>query len=315
MSAPTSSFRTILASSSRSLRPTLRPRIQIRPSSSSSAPPPTGPRFTTAKPKSEWKKPTTILLMMVPFVTGYLGWWQIQRLRWKLDLIDEVDRNMEKPPMLLPSHINLAAIPDFSFRRVLVKGQFSGPPILLGPHTYDGIAGYHLILPFHRSDGGSTILLNRGFITTTRATAIRNRSQSVPGLTADGQSTGEEVVIEGLLPKTGEKSGFTPDNKLETNEWFWKDVDLMAEVAGGAEQNVQPVLVDAIAEPEISPTLLMQQGTPVGRPPVVELRNQHAQYAAIWLSLCASTTVMVGWILTKGRAGGKGSAGKRPKLY
>lgn len=35
-------------------------------------------------------------------------------------------------------------------------------------------------------------------------------------------------------------------------------------------------------EPDQSPTLLMQQGIPVGRPAHVELRNQHAQYAAIW---------------------------------
>jgi surfeit locus 1 family protein len=30
-------------------------------------------------------------------------------------------------------------------------------------------------------------------------------------------------------------------------------------------------------------TQLMQQGIPVGRPPTVELRNQHATYAATWL--------------------------------
>lgn len=40
--------------------------------------------------------------------------------------------------------------------------------------------------------------------------------------------------------------------------------------------------VDVGLEPDQSPTLLMQQGIPVGRPAHVELRNQHAQYAAIW---------------------------------
>lgn len=212
---------------------------------------------------------------------------------------------------------SLDALPEFSFRRVLIKGQFTGPPILLGPQTYEGFPGYHLILPFLRpgDGGGSTILVNRGFITTTRANAIRAGTQVPPGLTLDKAGklvgTGEEVVVEGLLPKTGERTVWMHENKPETNEWFWKDVDKMAEVCGGEEKGVQPVLVDALAgtfffffpfpfpfpsilaagklmgvdvglEPDQSPTLLMQQGIPVGRPAHVELRNQHAQYAAIW---------------------------------
>lgn len=147
--------------------------------------------------------------------------------------------------------ISLDALPEFSFRRVLIKGHFDGPPILLGPQTYEGFPGYHLILPFLRSDGGSTILVNRGFITTTRANSIRAGTQVPPGLTLDKEGklvgTGEEVVLEGLLPKTGEKTVWMHENKPETNEWFWKDVEKMAEVAGGEEKGVQPVLVDVIA--------------------------------------------------------------------
>ncbi|OXC68299.1 mitochondrial protein required for respiration [Cryptococcus neoformans Bt63] len=281
---------------------------------------PTTPKYT---PKSSSTisillRPTSLILIFVPILTGFLGVWQLKRLRWKLDLIEEVDRNLHKEPMLLPGNINLDALPEFSFRRVLIKGQFTGPPILLGPQTYEGFPGYHLILPFLRpgDGGGSTILVNRGFITTTRANAIRAGTQVPPGLTLDKAGklvgTGEEVVVEGLLPKTGERTVWMHENKPETNEWFWKDVDKMAEVCGGEEKGVQPVLVDALAEPDQSPTLLMQQGIPVGRPAHVELRNQHAQYAAIWLSLSASTTVMLGYILTRGK--GKPKT-RRPKLY
>lgn len=154
---------------------------------------------------------------------------------------------------------SMDALPEFSFRRVLIKGQFTGPPILLGPQTYEGFPGYHLILPFLRpgdgggssGGGGSTILVNRGFITTTRANAIRAGSQVPPGLTRDKAGklvgNGEEVVVEGLLPKTGERTVWMHENKPETNEWFWKDVEKMAEVCGGEEKGVQPVLVDALA--------------------------------------------------------------------
>ena len=47
----------------------------------------------------------TILLIFVPIVTGILGFWQIKRLRWKVALIDEVERNLKKEPMILPSKI------------------------------------------------------------------------------------------------------------------------------------------------------------------------------------------------------------------
>ncbi|WVQ98427.1 hypothetical protein IAU59_005550 [Kwoniella sp. CBS 9459] len=264
-----------------------------------------GPRYTTKKTfASNLLKPTTIVLICVPILTGFLGVWQLKRLKWKLELIDEVDRNLQKPPMLLPASINLSALPDFSFRRVILRGKFEGPPILFGPQTKDGFPGYHLILPFVRSDG-STILVNRGFITTTRATAIREKRQAAPGLTMDGASDGKEYEVEGMLTRKGEKTIWSPENNIKTNEWFWKDVEGMAEwasVAAGGDREVQPVLVDAIEEPDSSYTLLMNQGVPVGRPPQVELRNQHAQYAAIWLSLSASTAGMLVYVLTKGKA-------------
>ncbi|KIR56799.1 mitochondrial protein required for respiration [Cryptococcus gattii Ru294] len=303
----------------RPVRPASRTAGTYRPFGSGPSGVNSTPKYTTKSSSSTISillRPTSLILIFVPILTGFLGVWQLKRLRWKLDLIEEVDRNLHKEPMLLPANINLDALPEFAFRRVLIKGHFDGPPILLGPQTYEGFPGYHLILPFLRSDGGSTLLVNRGFITTTRANAIRAGTQVPPGLTLDKEGklvgTGEEVVLEGLLPKTGEKTVWMHENKPETNEWFWKDVEKMAEVAGGEEKGVQPVLVDVIAEPDQSPTLLMQQGIPVGRPAHVELRNQHAQYAAIWLSLSASTTVMLGYILTRGK--GKPKT-RRPKLY
>lgn len=33
---------------------------------------------------------------------------------------------------------------------------------------------------------------------------------------------------------------------------------------------------------ELSPNILAKHGIPVGRPPVIEIRNQHATYAATW---------------------------------
>jgi hypothetical protein len=49
--------------------------------------------------------PTTAVLCCVPILTAYLGVWQVQRLKWKLGLIADVDRNLSKDPMVLPNEI------------------------------------------------------------------------------------------------------------------------------------------------------------------------------------------------------------------
>ncbi len=142
----------------------------------------------------------------------------------------------------------MSALPDFAFRRVLLKGRFRGPPILQGPQTRDGVAGYHLIVPFDRSaEGGSTVLVNQGFILTAEGDAIREGRKPVPGLAADG-GPGEDTVIEAMLTKIDHdaKSYFVPENDPHDNRWFWKDIPDMAEWVGGEARGVQPVLVDVI---------------------------------------------------------------------
>lgn len=42
------------------------------------------------------------LLGAVPIVCAYLTWWQVQRLKWKLELIDELELNLLRAPLRLP---------------------------------------------------------------------------------------------------------------------------------------------------------------------------------------------------------------------
>lgn len=67
------------------------------------------PSTPTASPSTSSRKikfgPMTVILCCVPLLTGYLGVWQIQRLNWKLGLIEDVDRNLSKDPLILPDDI------------------------------------------------------------------------------------------------------------------------------------------------------------------------------------------------------------------
>ena len=106
--------------------------------------------------------------------------------------------------------------------------------IIVGPRTRDGTAGYHIIVPLIRPNG-TTVLVDRGFVSKG---AFEKYSKAV--------RTNEEVLVQGMLRVSQVRNAFTPDNHPEKGEWYWIDVDAMAEYAGGEKANVQPVLVEEI---------------------------------------------------------------------
>ena len=172
--------------------------------------------------------------------------------RWEDDI--EESHACREPFPGTRANNSLSALPEFTFRRVLLKGKILYPPILLGPRVEEGVPGWDLIQPLSRSppqsslspahifnselENPSTILLNRGFIPNPQAASIRAGHEPPPNV-------GEEIVVEGYLSKLIGQ-GWSPENMPEKGEWFWKDVQRMADWCGGEERGVQPVLVDAI---------------------------------------------------------------------
>ena len=46
-----------------------------------------------------------VLLGVTPFITFALGTWQIQRLKWKINLIDELHEKLQRTPIDLPDFV------------------------------------------------------------------------------------------------------------------------------------------------------------------------------------------------------------------
>jgi len=67
---------------------------------------------TAQRRRSNLLRPLNVLVICVPIVTFFLGVWQIRRLRWKVALIDEIERNIAKEPMVLPANIKCASFPS-----------------------------------------------------------------------------------------------------------------------------------------------------------------------------------------------------------
>ena len=107
--------------------------------------------------------------------------------------------------------------------------------MLLGPRVRDGTNGYHVVVPFIRTDG-STVLVDRGFVTKELA---QNAKRALAGERG-------EVEVLGMLRTAQVRNKFTPDNHPDREEWYWADIDAMAAYAGGQEAGVQPIFIEEI---------------------------------------------------------------------
>lgn len=127
----------------------------------------------------------------------------------------------------------------FEYRKVLIRGVWDDAhTIYLGPRTRDGASGYYVITPLMRDEGGSTVLVNRGFVSTGHIKTDASTATAVPGP--------EPVEVVGLLRAQEPKGVFSAQNDPEQGLWVWEDVDAMALHAGGEQRGVQPVYVESI---------------------------------------------------------------------
>ena len=168
---------------------------------------------------------------VIPVTAFILGTWQVQRLKWKSELIAKCEDRIVRPPLPLPARIDHAAIADFDYRRVYAFGRFRhDKEMLIGPRVREGEVGYMVITPLEREgDPGATVLVNRGWISKKLADKSK-RPDSLPK---------GEVRVEGMLREPWKKNMFTPDNIPEKGEFYFPDVVQMAALTGS-----QPVWVE-----------------------------------------------------------------------
>jgi len=84
----------------------------------------------------------------------------------------------------------------------------------------------------------------------------------------------------GLARAPGKKDLFTPDNSVEKNSWFWRDLEGMASSALSVAEIKR--LVPFFVELEAAP---VPGGWPRGGVTRLELPNTHLQYALTWFGL------------------------------
>jgi surfeit locus 1 family protein len=211
-------------------------------------------------------------LVLLAILLG-LGTWQVQRLHWKEELLAKIDERIHSEP------VDLAAIEeirsgggDIEYRPVTVRGTFenSGERHFLA--TWKGQSGFNVYTPL-RLDDGRYVFVNRGFVPYDRKDPATRQAGELQG----------EVEVTGLARTApAEKQSFiVPDNTPGQNIFYWKDLKAMAATAGlpkGAK--VVPFYIDADDTPNPG-------GLPVGGVTIIDLPNNHLQYALTWYGLAA----------------------------
>jgi len=213
-----------------------------------------------------------------------LGTWQVQRLHWKEGLIATIDQRMALPPVNLVAA--LGADPDVArqeYRPVTVEGTFDHRYERHFFSTFKGQSGFEIYTPL-KLDGGDWLFVNRGFVPYDRKDPSTRQQGEVAG----------RVTVKGLLRQApaAKPSSLFPDNEPDKNIFYWKDVRAMAASSGlPADAHVLDLFVDADDTPNPG-------GLPVGGTTIVDLPNNHLQYAVTWYGLAAALAgVLIAWLL------------------
>jgi surfeit locus 1 family protein len=196
-----------------------------------------------------------------------LGVWQLERLQWKLALIATVNGHMTAPPVTLDQ---ITALPagDAQYRRVTLHGRFDHTKeAYVFTTNASGDPVYHVLTPF-LTDGGKTLMVDRGAVPKERLDPASRAAGNVAG----------ETSVTGIWRSPDAPGLFTPAPDLAHRVWYSRD---LAGIAAADRITLSdPVLVEADARPNPG-------GLPLGGQTVVSFRNQHLSYAVTWFGLAA----------------------------
>lgn len=225
-------------------------------------------------------------LLTIPAITFGLGTWQVQRRKWKLGLIDDLNKRVSSEPIPLPTDLN--ELVQLEYCPIKVKGKFLydkeftvGPKSLIkdgagaseqggGVFSASGNTGYCLITPFKVEGRDTTILINRGWVKARPAKLPKQQLGHVPGT----------MEVIGIVRLHERRQAFMPKNKPNDGVWFNRDLLAMADKA-----DADPVFLDLIASSGVP-------GGPIAGQTRITLRNEHLTYVLTWYSL----SIITGWM-------------------
>ena len=186
-----------------------------------------------------------------------LGTWQIYRLQWKVDLINEINNGLNSEPVFY-SNTNIK-----NYQKVKFSGIFDfEKQIYLYSLNNKGKPGYDIITPL-KINSNEILLINRGWIQKDR-----KDSKNINKV--------ESNSYVGILKKITKPNPFKPDNDIENNIWYSLKLTDLEDFTGYKLSNfvlfLQNNQNNLVENKIVSP----------------DLPNNHLKYALTWYSVALS---------------------------
>ncbi|WP_377705107.1 SURF1 family protein [Pseudoduganella sp. UC29_71] len=232
-----------------------------------------------------------------------LGTWQVQRLQWKLALIERVDARVHAEPVPAPGPQDWARVSAETdeYRHVFLTGRLLPEYSTKAQATTERGPGYWLLTPLCQADG-SMVIINRGFLPLDAAATLEaSLNATVPAGTdacaAAALAGRAPVRLNGLLriSEVGKGPLGLRSNDPAQNRWYARDVHAIAAARGLQTARVAPYFVDADAGQYVAD--LDQAARPFGGMTVISFPNNHLVYALTWYALAAMMAAALAWVI------------------
>ena len=184
-----------------------------------------------------------------------LGFWQLYRLSWKLDLINQIENSLKVDP------VEFQNVEKKNYLRIKTSGQIDfEKQIYLYNLNETGKPGFEVINPI--KIGKEDYLINRGWISFDK--------KNKPEINIIDQKN-----IIGTLMLQSKSSSFKPKNEIDKNYWFTLDREDILKFTG---RNFSKYIIYLNGNYE-NP-----------RPKVItaKISNNHKKYAITWFSMAIS---------------------------
>ena len=184
-----------------------------------------------------------------------LGFWQIYRLNWKLDLIDQIENSLKNNP------VELSNIEKINYLRIKASGEIDfDKQIYLYNLNEQGKPGFEVVNPIKIGD--ENYLINRGWIPFEK--------KGLPEINLVNQNQ-----IVGTLMLQTKPSLFKPKNDIEKNYWFTLNREDILKFTG---RNFSEYVIFLNGDYKI----------PKPRVITAKISNNHKKYAITWFSMAIS---------------------------
>ena len=184
-----------------------------------------------------------------------LGFWQIYRLNWKLELIEQIENSLKNDP------VELSNIEKKNYLRIKTSGEIDfDKQIYLYNLNENGKPGFEVINPIKIGD--ENYLMNRGWIPFEK--------KELPEINFVNQNQ-----IVGTLMLQTKPSTFKPENEIEKNYWFTLNREDVLKFTG---RNFSEYVIYLNGDYKI----------PKPRVITAKISNNHKKYSITWFSMAIS---------------------------